>query len=132
MAPLELESSQNRDLTTTSASATVAPAMSDTENESSLTRAASTNWEGAKSKVRAAALVQLPRHELAPNSTVRMPRRWFNPQLAVLLCFTPAFATPGANSVRGGTIRDDQPDQSYLDLGASPQYGSVGTFSSGL
>lgn len=32
------------------------------------------------------------------------------------------------NSTWGATIRDDQPDISYLNLAASPEYASVGTF----
>jgi len=56
----------------------------------------------------------------------------FTRQLAVLLGLIAAAAIPGATTVRGVTIRDDVPDQSYLDLGASPEYASVGTFSSGL
>ncbi|HOX59007.1 MAG TPA: trypsin-like serine protease [Candidatus Paceibacterota bacterium] len=55
--------------------------------------------------------------------------RW---RLAALFCLITAFAIPGATSAWGVTRRDDQPDQSYLDLAASPDYASVGTFSSGL
>ena len=77
-------------------------------------------------------LVQLARLKPAQSSTVWTTRSRFTPQLASLLCLITAAAFPGATSVRGGTIRDDQPDQSYRDLAASPDYGSVGTFSSGL
>jgi hypothetical protein len=52
--------------------------------------------------------------------------------LALLLCLVAVWAIPGATSVSGITIRDDQLDQLYRDLGASPEYSSVGTFSSGL
>jgi len=67
-----------------------------------------------------------------PSSTARPTQLWFIRQLALFLCLVTVFALLGATSVWGGTRRDDQPDQSYLDLGASPDYASVGTFSSGL
>ena len=52
--------------------------------------------------------------------------------LALLLALATAFALPCPTSLRAVTIRDDVPDQSYLDLGGSSDYASVGTFSSGL
>jgi hypothetical protein len=76
--------------------------------------------------------MKLAKHKLTQSPTARPTHLWFTRQLASLLCLITASAIPGATSVWGGTIRDDQPDQSYLDLAASPEYASVGTFSSGL
>jgi hypothetical protein len=55
-----------------------------------------------------------------------------NRRIARLLTLVTALAVSGGTSVWGVTIRDDQPDQGYLDLGASLEYDSVGTFASGL
>src|ERR1700710_2637645 len=38
------------------------------------------------------------------------------------------FASIIFNPAFGSTIRDDQPDSGYVDLGASPEYAAVGTF----
>jgi len=57
---------------------------------------------------------------------------WFSRQLASLLCVITTAAILGATSVSAVTIRDDQPDQDYLDLAVSPDYAGVGTFASGL
>ena len=57
---------------------------------------------------------------------------WFSRKLASLLCLITSAAILGATSACGVTIRDDQADQDYLDLGASPDYACVGTFASGL
>jgi hypothetical protein len=90
------------------------------------------NRRGKGSNLLSVFLMRLPGHKLAQSSTARTARLLFKPQLAALLCLITVFAIPGATSVLAVTIRDDQPDQSYLDLGASPDYGSVGIFSSGL
>ena len=90
------------------------------------------NWRGARRKWLSVALMKLAKHKLAQSSTARPTQLWFIRQLALFLCLVTVFALIGATSVWGGTRRDDQPDQSYLDLGASPDYASVGTFSSGL
>ncbi len=52
--------------------------------------------------------------------------------VALLLGLMAAGAIPGATPVSGITVRDDQLDQLYLDLGANADYASVGTLSSGL
>jgi hypothetical protein len=46
----------------------------------------------------------------------------------VLLLGILASATLQPASIWGATIRDDQPDSSYLALAASPEYAPVGTF----
>lgn len=66
-------------------------------------------------------------NRLSPTLAAPMNRR-----LAWWLSLITALGISGGPSVWGVTIREDQPDQSYLDLGASPDYASVGTFSSGL
>ena len=66
-------------------------------------------------------------NRLSPTLAAPMNRR-----LAWLLSLITVFTIAAGTSVWGVTIRDDQPDQSYLDLGASLDYGSVGTFASGL
>ena len=90
------------------------------------------NRQGAKSGFLSVLLRRLGRHTLTRCFPARTGRLGFPRQLASLLCLITAYAISGGTSARGIVIRDDQPDQSYLDLGASPDYASVGTFANVL
>jgi secreted trypsin-like serine protease len=74
----------------------------------------------------------LTSHKLTQNGAARTPRGWFTRQLAALLGLIAVSAILGATPVWGVTIRDDQLDQSYLDLATNAEYACVGTFASGL
>ena len=101
-------------------------------NPSFLMPAASSSRHGTKGRLRSWFRMKLTRHKLAQDGTAQTPRLRFTWQLASLLGLITASVIPGATSAWGVTIRDDQPDQSYLDLAGSPDYASVGTLSSGL
>ena len=44
----------------------------------------------------------------------------------VVFCVLLVSLAVNPGSIRGSTIRDDVPDSSYTDLGASPAYSAVG------